>query len=158
MIAKSSLPTYFLVALAVVLITSQRCPGAVFVIPDGDVGTGKIGNRSVSGSQVTVDLTGVLNAQQIVLTLSGVGDGVATEAVSIPMAILLGDTNGDSVVDASDVAQTKGQSGQAVSTSNFRTDVNVSGTITASDVASVKAQVGTSASPNPVRTKASPGR
>ena len=46
-----------------------------------------------------------------------------------------GDTNANGVVNASDVGQTKSQSGQAVTSSNFRTDVTVNGTINASDLA-----------------------
>ena len=47
------------------------------------------------------------------------------------MRVLLADTTGNSTVNASDVSQTKAQVVQAVTSSNFRTDVNVSGTITA---------------------------
>ena len=107
-------------------------------------GTGKATLQSVIGSQVKVDLTGVSNAQRIVLTISGVSDGANTNDVNIPMSILLGDTDGNGVANSSDVAQTKGQSGQAVTSSNFRNDVNANGIINASDVASVKLQVGTS--------------
>ena len=56
--------------------------------------------------------------------------------------MLIGDTNGNKTVNASDVAQTKGQSGLSVTAANFRTDVNASGTITASDIAQVKANAG----------------
>ena len=55
----------------------------------------------------------------------------------------MGDTNGNGVVNASDVSQTKSQSGQAVTSSNFRTDVAVNGTINASDIALVKSRSGT---------------
>jgi hypothetical protein len=106
-------------------------------------GTGSVTNASVIGSQVTINLTGVANAQQIVLTVSSVNDGANTNNVIIPMRVLLGDTTGNSSVNSSDVSQTKGQVGQAVTSSNFRTDVNLSGTISASDVATVKAKVGT---------------
>ena len=49
----------------------------------------------VGSSQITVDLTGVSNAQKIVLTLFGVSDGNNTGNVAIPMGLLLGDTNGN---------------------------------------------------------------
>jgi hypothetical protein len=107
-------------------------------------GTGSVSNASVSGSQITVDLTGVSNAQQIALTLSGLSDGANTNDLNVPMRVLLGDTNGNGTVNASDVAQTKGQLGQEVTSSNFRNDVNANGTINASDVSSVKSQIGTS--------------
>lgn len=107
-------------------------------------GIGSAGSASVNGSEVTVDLMGVTNAQQITLTLSGVSDGTNTNDVSVPMRLLLADTNGNGTVNASDVAQTKAQLGQAVTSSNFRNDVNANGTINASDAAIAKSQVGTS--------------
>ena len=100
-------------------------------------------NTSISGSRVTLDLTGVANAQQIVLTVSGVSDGANTNYVIIPMRVLLADIDGNSTVHASDVSRTQAQVGQAVTSSNFRTDVNMNGTITGSDVATVKLKVGT---------------
>ncbi len=101
-------------------------------------------SSSVSGAEVTVNLSGVTNAQRIVVTFFGVSDGTNTSNVAIPMGILLGDTNGNGSVNASDVAQTKGQSGQAVTAANFREDVNASGLVNAGDVALVKSKSGTS--------------
>ena len=59
-------------------------------------------------------------------------------------ASLLGDTNGNRVVNASDVAQTKAQSGVPVTSLNFRQDVSASGAINASDIALAKSASGTS--------------
>ena len=58
------------------------------------------------------------------------------------MNVLLGDTNGNKVVNATDVTQTKLQSGLPSSAANFRTDGNVSGTINSSDVTLVKSHSG----------------
>ncbi len=106
-------------------------------------GTGVAGSPSVSGSQVTVNLTGVTNAQRLTLTLNNVNDGTSSGDVPISMGVLAGDTNGNSSVNASDVSQTKGQLGNGVSAANFRNDVNVNGTLNASDTAIVKANLGT---------------
>jgi len=54
-----------------------------------------------------------------------VNDGTTTGNLDIPMGVLVGDTTGNGTVNASDVAQTKANSGQAANASNFRTDVNV---------------------------------
>ena len=59
------------------------------------------------------------------------------------MGVLSGDTTGDGHVNASDVAQTKSQSGQVVSAANFRQDVNSNGALNASDVSLVKLRSGT---------------
>ena len=64
--------------------------------------------------------------------------------VTIPMGILIGDTNGNRAVNAADVAQTKGRLGQAVNGTNFRSDVNANGSINAGDVANTKQNSGTS--------------
>jgi hypothetical protein len=55
---------------------------------------------------------------------------------------LVGDTNANRAVNASDVSQTKGQSGQPVTASNFRNDVNANGSINAGDINIVKANSG----------------
>jgi len=58
------------------------------------------------------------------------------------MGVLAGDVNGSTGVNSTDVALTKSQVGQTVTSSNFRQDVNASGTITATDVTIVKSDVG----------------
>jgi hypothetical protein len=110
-------------------------------------GTGSVSSFSVSGSQVTVNLTGVTNVQRITVTLMNVNDGTHMGNVPVSMGVLVGDVNGNAVVNASDVSLTKSQVGQPVNDSNFREDVNASGTITATDTAQVKANVGTSLPP-----------
>jgi plastocyanin len=110
-------------------------------------GTGSVSSFSVSGSEVTVNLTGVTNVQRITVTLFNVNDGTHMGNVPVSMGVLIGDVNGNAVVNASDVSLTKSQVGQAVSSSNFREDVNANGTISATDVALVKANVGTALPP-----------
>ena len=106
-------------------------------------GTGSVSSSTVSGNQVTINLTGVANAQQIAVTLSEVSDGRNNGTVTVPMAMLAGDTTGDGIVNSSDIAQTKSQSGQAATSNNFRLDVTANGVIDASDLAFVKSKLGT---------------
>jgi hypothetical protein len=106
-------------------------------------GTGSVSSFSVSGSQVTVNLTGVTNVQRITVTLFNVNDGTHMGNVPVSMGVLIGDVNGNAVVNASDVSLTKSQVGNPVSGSNFREDVNTNGTISSTDVALVKSKVGT---------------
>jgi uncharacterized MnhB-related membrane protein len=111
-------------------------------------GTGSVTSFSGSGtSQITVNLTGVTNVQRITVTLFNVNDGRHMGNVPVSMGVLIGDVNGNALVDAFDVSLTKAQVGQAVSTSNFREDVNINGTISSTDVAIVKSDVGTSLPP-----------
>ena len=106
-------------------------------------GTGSVSNFNTNGAQLTVNLTGVANAQKIVLTLFGVSDGSNTGNVSVPMGVLAGDTTGDEAVNSGDIAQTKSKSGQTVNASNFREDVNIDGSLNSGDIALVKSKSGT---------------
>ena len=110
-------------------------------------GTGSVSSATISGNQVFVNLTNVGNAQTIMITLFGVNDGTHNGNVSIPMGVLLGDTTANGAVNSTDVSQTKLQSGNVVTTSNFREDVTVNGSINSSDVSSVKLQSGTALPP-----------
>src|SRR5438105_13032380 len=110
-------------------------------------GTGSVSSFTVSGSQVTVNLTGVTDAQRITVTLFNVNDGMHMGNVPVSMGVLIGDVNGNGSVNATDVALTKSQVGMPVGSGNFREDVNASGTISSTDVAIVKSDVGTSLPP-----------
>src|SRR5438309_3269593 len=106
-------------------------------------GTGSMSSFSVSGSHVTVNLTGVTNVQRITVTLFNVNDGTHIGNVPVSMGVLIGDVNGNAAVNASDVSLTKSQVGMPVGSSNFREDVNANGLINSVDVALVKSKVGT---------------
>ena len=97
---------------------------------------------SPDGRTVTLNLTNITDGQTIAMTLSGVNNGTSTNDVTVQMSLLVGDTNGNGIVNASDISQTKSHSGQAVTSSNFRTDVVINGTINASDLAIVKSRSG----------------
>jgi hypothetical protein len=93
-------------------------------------------------------VSGVANAQTATITIDNVNDGVNFGCVNIPFAVLLGDTNGNGSVTASDVGQVKSGSGQPVTGSNFRLDVTASGgNINASDIGLVKSRSGTQLPP-----------
>ena len=100
------------------------------------------GSLVVAGNTVTVDLSAVANPQRLGITLVNVNDGMTTGNVTVPMGVLLGDTTGNGSVTSSDVGQTKAQSGQLLTLTNFRNDVNVSGSLTSSDVSQVKSVTG----------------
>ena len=106
-------------------------------------GTGTVQNFSVNGAAVTVNLTGVTNAQRLVLDLTNVNDGTNIGDAFVAMNVLLGDTTANGAVNSSDTAQTQSQSGQPVTATNFRQDVTVNGAINSSDVALVQSKSGT---------------
>ncbi|PYL05382.1 MAG: hypothetical protein DME32_00010 [Verrucomicrobia bacterium] len=123
--------------------------GSASVTPDPKApsASGSVSSFSVSGSKVTVNLTGVSNAQRIVITLFSVSDGTNTNNVSVPMGVLLGDSNNNGFVTSTgspnDVTLTQSKVGQILSGSNFREDVNLNGVINSTDVNLVQSKVGT---------------
>jgi hypothetical protein len=112
-------------------------------VTPGAGATASVSNFAVHHSQVIVNLTNVSNAQTLSINLIGVTGGTRSGNVSIPMSVLIGDTNADSVVNSTDVSQTQAQSGNRVTQLNFREDVNADGTINSTDVALVQSNLGT---------------
>ena len=107
----------------------------------GSIVSGLIGPNS---NQYTVNLTALCNEQFLTVTLQDVQDSQGSSGTaSSTIGFLLGDTNGDGAVSASDIAQIKAQSGQPATAASFRDDVNASGSITAADVAQTKSGSGT---------------
>ncbi|MDQ6860935.1 MAG: dockerin type I domain-containing protein, partial [Verrucomicrobiota bacterium] len=84
------------------------------------------------------------NAQTINVTLSGVTNANGSINLTLPVSFLLGDTNGDGMVNASDAVQTRNRSGQVVDPTNVRTDVNVDGSINTADATIVRNRSGSS--------------
>ncbi len=85
------------------------------------------GTGSVSGTPIfldntmTVNLTGVGEVQKITVTLSNVTDSFSQVLpnAAVSMNVLAGDTNQNKTVNASDIGQTKSQSGMAANAHEF---------------------------------------
>ena len=113
-------------------------------------GTGSVAGAPVfSGNTMTVNLTGVANAQTVTVTLSNVTDVFAQvlASASLSASFLVGDTNGDTFVNAGDSLQTRNRSGQVTDGTNFRSDVNADGFINSGDTTGVRSRSGTSLPP-----------
>lgn len=126
-----------------------------FSSPLAAVGGASVDCGSVSNSmigpgqnQYTVNLTGedVCNGQYLTVATQNV---VATDGniglfmLSSPIGLLMGDTNGDGSVNSADISQTKSQSGNAVTSSNFREDVTIDGNLNSADIGLLKSKSGT---------------
>jgi hypothetical protein len=110
-----------------------------------DTGVATISGSPVfSGKTMTVNLTGVANAQTLTVSATSVMDEFSQTlpTTSATVEMLLGDTTGSGSVNSSDVGETKLQTGQTVSSSNFRDDVTVNGDINSTDVGLVKLHSG----------------
>lgn len=103
------------------------------------------GTPTFNSNTMTINLTGVANAQMLTLTLSNVIDQFSQTLpdTAVNVAFLLGDSNANRTVNASDVSQTKARIGQTLDATNFRSDVNVNGSINATDTSLIKLKVGT---------------
>jgi hypothetical protein len=109
-------------------------------------GTGSVSSRSIGtdAHEYIVNLSGVANAQNVTVTLTGISDtaGNSTPSLAVTMGVLLADVNANKVVSNTDVASVKGQVAAPVTSSNFRNDVNANGVISNTDVSTTKTQVG----------------
>ena len=105
---------------------------------------GSVSGTSGSGTTtVAVNLTGVTSPERFIVTLFGINDGTSTGDVSVHMGLLVGDVNGNGVVNSGDAQQTRSRSGQTPDATNFRSDVNVNGAINSGDTTFVKVRAGT---------------
>jgi hypothetical protein len=107
-------------------------------------GTGSVATTSMSGTELTVNLSGVGNAQNLTLTLANVSDGTDTADLTIPMGFLVGDVNGDRTVNSGDALLTRNRSGQQADATNFRSDVNADGSVNGGDAIVVRGRAGNS--------------
>ncbi len=108
-------------------------------------GTGNVTSAAVGTDQreFIVTLNGVTDMQRVAVQLRNVADNTGNRTtVSAIMGVLLGDTNGSGIVNASDIGQVKASSGLPLTSSNFRSDVVVNGAINATDIGQVKARSG----------------
>jgi hypothetical protein len=107
-------------------------------------GVGSVQGTSVADGDLTVNLSGVSDVQQISVTLSNVTDGFGQALPNrvINVGMLVGDTNGTRAVNAGDVLQTRNRSGQTLDSTTFRSDVNVSGSINSGDALAVRGRSG----------------
>ena len=134
----------------IVFTFTNAITGVDSVTPScGSVSSASLG---ATDHEYAVHLTGVTcSGQHVSVSLAGVHDSSNQTLASVTstMGLLVGDTNADTFVDAIDTSQTKSQSGNAVTQSNFREDVNADGFIDAVDVSLVKSQSGMTLSSNP---------
>jgi hypothetical protein len=86
------------------------------------------------------------NESDITITANDVMDdlGNTLSSASDPMGLLLGDVNGDRVVDGIDLSIVRHYRGEHTDSTNYRSDVSNDGFINHSDVQLVQQQQGTS--------------
>lgn len=97
------------------------------------------------GNDVIVNLTGVINAQYVTVSLSNVEstEGGTGGSASVRIGFLLGDVNQNRVVSLADLGSVNALLAQSVTTTNYLRDVNASGTLTVADKAITNANLAT---------------
>lgn len=137
-------------------ITNCGTPSVGSVAPGPNANECSVSVNVATGNYVTAQLSGVTDV------FAGSGTFSAT------MGVLIGDTTGNGRVNSADVSQVQTQTGQTVTSANFREDVTIDGRINSTDVSLVQMQSGTALpttspssspaatpSPTPVSTGAS---
>ncbi len=109
-------------------------------------GTGNCAAKVFSGNTMVATVTGASDVQMLSIVLSGVTDqyGQVLPDTHISVGLLVGDVNGDGIVNSGDTLQTRSRSGQSVDASNFRADVNLDGAVNSGDALVVRARSGSS--------------
>ena len=84
--------------------------------------------------------------QTLGVKISGVTDVFAQVLADTTLnaGFLVGDTNGNGMVNAGDALQTRSRSGQTADSANFRSDVNLDGSVNSGDTAVVRSRSGNS--------------
>ncbi|MEP7157482.1 MAG: dockerin type I domain-containing protein [Betaproteobacteria bacterium] len=103
------------------------------------VGTVTAKRSDSHNSEIQVALSSVPDRQRVTITLNGINGG---PNYSVSMGFLLGDVNGDGVVDVADLTATKSRAAQIAIDATGRYDISVNGVVTASDIAAIKARYG----------------
>jgi len=140
--------------LAIVLSFDQPIASANIALTAGQATIS--GTPLISGATITVNLTGVGNAQELKLTATNIASaaGGAFGSATVAVRVLDGDINSDGVVDEADlgIVKARGAGNTSVDGFNFRSDENVSGSISGADVTRVKSRLGTSVAANRAAT------
>jgi uncharacterized protein (DUF1800 family) len=123
---------------------SQAIASADAAVTAGKATAGKL---SFKHNLVSVDLTGVADAQTVTVTLTNIKNknGEALASAAVTFRVLQGDVDASGERTSADVDVIKtrmaARRGKLTNGANFRSDVNRSGTLTQEDVALVQAAV-----------------
>ncbi len=96
----------------------------------------------MNGSQLTLNLQNVTDAQKMIVTVNGASDGTNVGNLSIPIGFLLGDASGDGFVNSADTTLVRNGSGSNTDATNFRLDVNWDGTANSADATITRSRSG----------------
>ncbi len=137
------------------IVTTFNQPIQRLFLPTGDVtvSSGIVGAITIgvppNDNVLTVDVTGVADQAIFRIGYPGIAsacDATQTTAASKCWYVLIGDVNGNRVVNNTDIVQVRGQLGQPVTVLNFTKDVNANGVINNTDIVLVRGKLGNTVS------------
>ena len=107
-------------------------------------GSGNAGQPLISGNTMAIPLSNVADGQVVTLALSNVTttSGQAVADATLQIGFLVGDSNGDRVVNSGDATQTRSRSGGEANSQTFRSDVNADGVINSGDTTIARGRSG----------------
>ncbi len=106
-------------------------------------GAGSTGSVTFSGNSMIVPLSGVADQQRLTVTANGVsGPGTGSTTMGTQIGFLIGDVNGDGVVNVGDTIVVRGNAGATLNNTNFLNDVNIDGAINVGDTGIVRTNSG----------------
>jgi hypothetical protein len=105
-----------------------------------------VASTAVNGTSMIVNLSGVPDGTQPTVTATGVTDtfGQTMADTSVAAGFLVGDVNGDRVVNGGDALITRNRAGQSATEATFRSDVNTDGTVSVGDTVIIRNRSGNS--------------
>ncbi|GMV98293.1 MAG: hypothetical protein AMXMBFR83_26450 [Phycisphaerae bacterium] len=137
-------PTQIVLTFSETIVADDGSPGANEV----SLSAGTLSTVSISGKIMTINLSGVPDQSCLTVALSGLSD-LAGNALSagtqVKVRVIQADADGSGTVAAGDVTQTKGHSGQAVSSPIVRSDCTADGEVDCADIIRAKARLTRSA-------------
>jgi hypothetical protein len=98
-------------------------------------GTGSVSNVAFSGNDMIVSLSGVTDQQVLTVSATNVTgtNGGSGGSGSVAVGFLIGDVNGDGVVNAGDTVEVRNNAGVTLDNTNFQYDVNADGRVNVGD-------------------------
>ena len=106
-------------------------------------GAGSTGSVTFSGNSMTVPLSSVADQQRLTVTANGVsGPGTGSTTMGTQIGFLIGDVNGDGVVNIGDTTSVRSNAGVTLDNTNFLNDVNIDGAVNVGDTIIVRGDSG----------------
>ena len=121
--------------------SAQPQDGTLVAGDEVAVSNGAITALSISGAQLIVDLSGVADATCLTISLQGisrVSDGTILAPTTLKVRTLMGDVNGDGVVNLADLRVVRDSQNRTATIKNVHADVTMDGKLDLADMVAIR--------------------